>query len=67
MVNVKDQLAGKIRGGISQGSEKKVYIRADARAKYGWVAEVVDNVRSTEVEKISFLADERRVPGPNSQ
>ena len=41
-----DDLPDKIRESVSHGSEKKVYIKADARAKYGWVAEVLDNVHS---------------------
>jgi biopolymer transport protein TolR len=62
-----DELPDKIRESVSQGSEKKVYISADARAKYLWVAEVLDNVRSTGVERIGFLVDQRRPPAPNSQ
>jgi biopolymer transport protein ExbD/biopolymer transport protein TolR len=50
---------------INQGSEKKVYIKADARAKYGWVAEVLDGVRAAGIEKIGFLVEQRRVPSPN--
>src|SRR5579864_316440 len=37
-----DQLQDKIRDGLREGSEKKVYIRADARAKYGTVKEALD-------------------------
>jgi len=62
-----DQLPAQIRESVSQGSEKKVYVRADARAKYGWVAEVLDNVCSAGVEKIGFLVEERRTPAPNLQ
>jgi len=62
-----EQLPDRIRESLRQGSEKEVYIRADARAKYGWVAEVLDGVRSAGVEKIGILVNERRplpVPGP---
>jgi len=59
-----DQLPDRIRESVSQGSEKKVYIRADARAKYAWVAEVLDNVHSAGIEKIGFLVDQRRTPVP---
>lgn len=62
-----DQLPSKIRESISQGSEKEIYIWADARAKYGWVAEVLDNVRSAGVEKIGFLVERRPTPAPNPQ
>jgi biopolymer transport protein TolR len=62
-----DQLPGKIRESINQGSEKKVYISADARAQYGWVAEVLDSVHSSGVEKVAFLVDQRVAPAPNAQ
>jgi len=62
-----DQLPARIRDSINKGSEKKVYIRADARAKYSWVAEVLDGVRSAGVEKIGFLVNERRAPSPKLQ
>jgi biopolymer transport protein ExbD len=53
-------LPSKIRGSVSRGSEKKVYIRADARAKYAWVAEVLDSVHDAGIEKIGFLVDQRK-------
>jgi biopolymer transport protein ExbD len=62
-----DQLPDRIRESIKQGAEGKVYIRADARAKYGWVAEVIDSVRSAGVEKIGFLVDQRRTPAASLQ
>ncbi len=63
-----DQLPAKIRESIAQGAERKVYIRADLRAKYGWVAEVLGNVRLAGVEKIGFLVYERRpLPAPTPQ
>jgi biopolymer transport protein ExbD len=63
-----DQLPAKIRDSIAQGAERKVYIRADLRAKYGWVAEVLDNMHSGGVEKIGFLVYEKgHVPMPSPQ
>lgn len=35
--------------------ERKVYIRADKRARYGTVKKVLDGVRSAGVEKIAFI------------
>jgi biopolymer transport protein TolR len=60
-----EQLPAKIREGVSQGAERKVYIKADARAKYGWVKEVLDSVQSSGVEKIGFLVENRRTPIPD--
>jgi len=53
-------LAPRIRDSVSRGSERKAYIRADARAKYGWVSEVLDEVHAAGIEKIGILVDQRR-------
>jgi biopolymer transport protein TolR len=55
------ELAPKIRERLSHGSERKVYIRADAQIGYGRVGTVLDEVRSSGVEKIAFLVGERTV------
>ena len=57
-----DQLPGKIREGLRQGAERKVYIKADARAKYGKVAQVLDGVRAARIYNIAFLVDQRKSP-----
>lgn len=57
-----DQLPTRIRQAVSHGAERKIYIRADARAKYGAVAKVLDSVRFAGVENIAFLMDERKPP-----
>jgi biopolymer transport protein TolR len=58
-VNV-EELPRRIREGLSQGAERKVYIRADARAKYAWVEEVLDAMRVSGIEDVGFLVDQRR-------
>jgi hypothetical protein len=35
-------------------------LRADARAKYGTVVEVVDNVRSAGVDQLGLLTEQRQ-------
>jgi biopolymer transport protein TolR len=62
-----EQLPAKIRDSVSHGAEKRVYIRADARAKYSSVAEVLDNVHAAGIEKIGFLVDQRRTVPVNPQ
>jgi len=57
-----DQLPTRIRQAVSHGAERKIYIRADARAKYGAIAEVLDSVRIAGIENIAFLMDERKPP-----
>jgi biopolymer transport protein ExbD len=52
-------LADKIRWRVSQGSEPKVYIRADARAKYAWVKDVIDAVHTAGLSDVAFLVTQR--------
>jgi biopolymer transport protein ExbD/biopolymer transport protein TolR len=42
------------------GSDKKVYIKADYRAKYGDVVDVVDNVRAAGVDQVGLMTDQRK-------
>jgi len=48
------ELPDLIREGLRNGTEKKVYISADARGRYGRVIEVLDEVRLAGVEKVGF-------------
>ncbi len=54
------ELPGKIRDGISQGAERKIYIKADIRGRYATVKEVLDAVRASGVENVAFLTEQRR-------
>lgn len=56
-----DQLSQKIGERIrADGGERKVYIRADGRAKWGTIAEVIDQVRAAGIPEVGFLADQRK-------
>ncbi|PYX88106.1 MAG: biopolymer transporter ExbD [Acidobacteria bacterium] len=55
-----DQLTQKIKDRISNRTNKIVFVRADARAKYGSVVEVVDNVRSAGVDDLGLLTEQRK-------
>ncbi len=55
---VKDRLASKT------GSDKKVFVKADARAKYSAVVDVVDNVRAAGVDSLGLLTEQNRTPKP---
>jgi len=55
-----DQLTNKLKDKLSNRTDKRVFIRADARAKYGSVVEVVDNVRSAGVDQLGLLTDQRK-------
>jgi len=55
-----DQLTDKIRDRIANKTDKRVFIKADARAKYGAVVEVVDNVRAAGVDQLGLLTDQKK-------
>lgn len=57
-----DELTPKVKDLISGRLDKTVYIRSDARAKYGDVVKVVDNVRAAGVDSLGLLTSkiERR-------
>ena len=55
-----DQLPSRIREAVRSGSENRIYIHADARPKYGNVAEVVHQIRLSGVQNVSILTEWRR-------
>jgi biopolymer transport protein TolR len=61
---VPQQLFFKIHTQLALGSEKKVYINADARAKYGLVRTVLSAVQSAGVERVGFLVSKRETRDP---
>ncbi len=52
-----EELPGKIREGLKNGAEKKVYLRADARARYGDVKQVLIKIRQAGIENVCFLTE----------
>jgi biopolymer transport protein TolR len=59
---VKDptQLTNKIKDRIAVAKDKIVYVRADARAKYKSVVDVVDNVRAAGVDDLGLLTEQKK-------
>ena len=55
-----DQLTDKIKDRLVNRTDKRVFIKADQRAKYGSVVEVVDNVRSAGVDQLGLLTDQKK-------
>ena len=55
-----DQLTQKVKDRLANRVDKRVYVRADARAKYGSVVEVVDNVRAAGVDDLGLLTDQKK-------
>ena len=59
-----DQLSNKVKDRLASRVDKRVFIRADARTKYGNVVEVVDNVRSAGVDQLGLLTEQRKAGAP---
>jgi len=55
-----DQLTGKVKDRLTNRVDKRVYVKADARAKFGAVVQVVDNVRSAGVDQLGLLTDQSK-------
>ena len=52
-----DKITAKVKDRVSDKLDKTVYIKSDARAKYGDVVAVVDAVRAAGVDAVGLLAD----------
>jgi biopolymer transport protein TolR len=55
-----DQITNKVKDRIANRTSKIVYVRADARAKYKNVVDVVDNVRAAGVDDLGLLTDQKK-------
>jgi biopolymer transport protein ExbD/biopolymer transport protein TolR len=65
-----DDLASKVRDRIGDKTDKPVFLRADARAKYGTVTEAIDNIRTTGISEVGLLTEQRQgaeVPAKGGQ
>ena len=58
-----DDLTQKIKDKLANRTDKRVFLKADMRAKFGWVVEVVDDVRAAGVDQLGLLTDQRKA-GP---
>ena len=55
-----DQLTQKVKDRLVNRIDKRVFVRADARAKFGSVVSVVDNVRAAGVDQLGLLTDQKK-------
>jgi len=64
----KDQVTALVRDRISARLDKTVYVKSDARARYGDVVAIVDEVRAAGVDNLGLLTERsterRRTPPP---
>jgi biopolymer transport protein TolR len=56
----------KVKDSVANRVDKTVYVKADARAKYKAVVDVVDNVRSAGVDTLGLLTEQRRGTKPGA-
>jgi len=52
-----DQLATKVNDLLARKMDKTVFVRSDARVKYGDVVSVVDTIRNAGVDKVGLLTE----------
>jgi biopolymer transport protein ExbD/biopolymer transport protein TolR len=62
------EVTAKVKDQISIKLDKTVYVKSDARAKYGDVVSVVDNVRAAGVDSLGLLTEKlERRPAPGAE
>jgi biopolymer transport protein TolR len=56
-----DQITTKVKDRLASKSDSKmVFVKADARAKYKYVVDVVDNVRAAGVDQLGLLTEQKK-------
>lgn len=60
------ELAEKVKGVLSNRTEKTLYIKADARTPYGSLVKVLDSVLTAGVEGLTLLAAQRDAEKPGT-
>jgi biopolymer transport protein ExbD/biopolymer transport protein TolR len=63
-INV-DNLTSKVKDRLANRADKRVYVKADMRARFGSVVQVVDGVRAAGVDDLGLLTDQRKTT-PNA-
>lgn len=53
-------LTDKVKDSLANRTDKRIFVKADAGAKYGVVVGVVDDVRSAGVDQLGLLTDQRK-------
>jgi biopolymer transport protein ExbD/biopolymer transport protein TolR len=61
----KEEITGTIKDQIANKLDKTVYVKSDARAKYGDVVAVVDEIRSAGVDQLGLLTEKTQTGSPN--
>jgi biopolymer transport protein ExbD len=59
----KEEITGQIKDRLANKLDKTVYVKSDARAKYGDVVAIVDEIRSAGVDQLGLLTEKTQAPG----
>jgi biopolymer transport protein ExbD/biopolymer transport protein TolR len=60
----KEDITGQVKDRLASRNDKTVYVKSDARAKYGDVVAVVDEIRSAGVDQLGLLTERSHVAEP---
>src|ERR1700739_236286 len=60
----KEDITGQIKDRIANKLDKTVYVKSDARAKYGDVVAAVDEIRSAGVDSLGLLTERNKSTTP---
>ena len=60
-----DALTTKVKDRLANKPDKRVYVKADMRTRFGGVVQVVDSVRAAGVDDLGLLTDQRKT-APNA-
>jgi len=60
-----DNLTTKVKDRLANKPDKRVYVKADMRTRFGGVVQVVDSVRAAGVDDLVLLTDQRKA-APNA-
>jgi len=60
-----DSLTTKVKDRLANKQDKRVYVKADMRTRFGYVVQVVDNVRAAGVDDLGLLTEQRKTT-PNA-
>jgi biopolymer transport protein ExbD len=60
----KEDVTGQVKDRIANRLDKTVYVKSDARAKYGDVVAVVDEIRSAGVDQLGLLTEKTQKSAP---
>jgi len=61
-----DQIPGKVKDILSSRLDKMCYIRADSRARYEKVVDVVNNLRAAGVDQLGLLTEQMQQKRPGA-